>query len=173
MMRRWIGPVALCALALAVTTPVARARPASVAPPRSAAKPNFSGTWMLDTLKSEFGKLPGGRPHARTDVIEQRGSSVRQTLYLDSGSHRDTTEYIYVIGGKSTANTVDGRIITSTASWERNALHLDSKMRMFVFEWGLDERWALSPDAKTLTMSRHIKSPPMGEGEQTLVFRKQ
>ena len=161
----------------APSTATSTARPGAAPSARgktanATAKPNFTGTWSLDTLHSEFGKLPGGRPLSRTDLIEHRGSSVRQTLLMVNAGSKDTAKYLYVIGGQATANLVDGRTVTSTVSWEKNVLRLVSKVKMLVFEWTLDERWSLSPDGTTLTMSRHIHSPPIGEGEQKLVFRK-
>jgi hypothetical protein len=129
----------------------------------------FAGTWRLNKAKSKFGNIPGGTPVARTDVITQADPRIVQTLYMINGTRRDTTVYRYLTTGEPTVNPVDGRDIKSVVTWEGATLHLVSNTKMLVFDMQLDERWRLSPDNRTLTMSRHVKYP-MGEGDQILVF---
>ena len=106
------------------------------------------------------------------DVIRHREPHLLQTLYLDRESGRDTTVYRYTTDGKATVNRVDNQDIRATVTWDGNALRLLSKTRIGLLEMSLDDRWALSPDRKTLTMTRRVKYP-MGEGVQKLVFGKQ
>lgn len=133
--------------------------------------PVYTGTWALDTAKSVFGNFPGGRPTSRTDVIEHDGSRIRQVLYLLRGSTRDTTTYLYSVGGAPTVNVVDKRDIKTVATWEGRMLHLVSTTHLFMFEMTMDERWQLSPEGRTLTLIRYIKYP-LGEGGQRLVFER-
>ncbi len=134
--------------------------------------PRFAGTWKLSKARSRFGSIPGGTPNARTDVIEESLPHIVQTLYLLNGSRRDTTVYRYTTDGRPTVNTVDGRDIKSVVTWEGSTLHLVSTTKLLVFDMALDERWHLSADGKTLTMTRHVKYP-LGQGDQTLVFERQ
>lgn len=162
--------------AAAVAAPAkskAPVRPAAVkrtvALPRAGARPNFTGTWVLDTTRSDFGKIPGGRPLSRTDRIEHHDPALRQTLFLENLGGRDTTLYRYTTDSTRVVNRVDKQEIEARVWWEGNELRLDSKTKLLIFEMWLRERWSLSPDGRTLTMSRRVKYP-MGEGEQKLVF---
>jgi len=137
----------------------------------AAGRPDFSGTWKLDTLRSEFGQIPGGRPRARVDVIQHREPRIRQTLFIDNWSRQDTTVYLYTSDGKPTVNRVGSQDIRSTVWWEGRILRLESKTRLLIYDMTLKERWILSADGKVLTMARRVKYP-LGEGEQKLVFRK-
>lgn len=134
--------------------------------------PRFTGTWKLSKTKSKFGSIPGGTPTARTDMITHAEPRIVQALYMLNGAHRDTTVYRYLTTGEPTVNAVGGRDIKSVVTWEAATLHLVSTTKLLVFDMQLDERWRLSADGRTLTMTRHVKYP-MGEGDQTLVFERQ
>jgi len=136
-------------------------------------EPGFSGRWRLSIERSSFGdNIPGGRPTARTDVIEQGPTRIRQTLFLNNGGALDTTVYVYSTDGTPTVNRVGGRDIRSVVTWEGRTPHLVSTARLLVLDTSLDERWLLSPDRRTLTYKRHVKYG-FGEGDQTLVFERE
>jgi hypothetical protein len=147
-------------------------RPVPVAhPPRAPARPEFTGTWALDTTRSVFGKIPGGRPIARTDVIDHRDPVLRQTLYLVLPTGPDTTVYQYTTDSARVVHRVDNRDIEARVWWEGTTLCLLSKSKIVMIEMSLGERWTLSPDGQSLTMTRRVKSP-IGDGDQKLVFVK-
>jgi len=140
---------------------------------RRVAHPSFAGRWKLSFERSVFGSIPGGRPTRRTDVIEQDGSRVRQTLYLLLGAKPDTTVYVYTIDGQPRHNSVGGQDITSIARWDGARLHIVSTTKlMMVMPMTLDERWQLSPDRRTLTYLRHVEYG-IGKGDQRLVFDRE
>lgn len=134
--------------------------------------PDFSGTWALDTTRSDFGKIIGGRPIARTDVIVHRDPRLDQTLYLmRTPGTRDTTVYHYTTDSARVVHRIDDRDIEARVWWSGDTLRLESRSKLMMFELGLSERWTLSPDGKTLTMARRVKSP-VGGGDATLRFVK-
>lgn len=134
-------------------------------------RPDFTGTWMLDTARSEFGQIPGGRPITRTDLIEHRDPVLRQTLLLSLPSGLDTTEYRYTTDSARVVHRVDSRDIEARVWWEGATLCLLSKSKIVMLEMSLGERWTLSPDGRTLVMTRRVKSP-IGDGDQKLMFVK-
>jgi len=135
-------------------------------------RPDFSGTWTLDKQASAFGDIPGGTPTARTDVIQQQRQFLRQTLYLNNGGHLDTTIYRYTTDGAESVNNVAGSKIKSKVWWDGTLLHLESRTKVLILSASLSETWSLSPDGRTLTMTRDMDSP-LAKGKQTLVFVKQ
>jgi len=151
----------------------AAARADSIARADSTARSRFAGKWRLSVDRSLFGHFPGGKPAARTDMIAfEEPHHIRQTLYLLNGQRRDTTVYLYSLDDTPTVNRVAGQDITSLVNWEGHKLHLVSTTRMMMVDMTLEERWDLNADARTLTMTRHIKYP-LGEGDQKLVFERQ
>ena len=135
-------------------------------------RPDFSGVWKLDMKASEFGNIPGGRPTARVDSIDQGPAFVWQVLYLDNGGKKDTTVYRYTTDGVECVNRVAGSEIKSVVSWEGDSLRVESRTKLMVFDMTLSEVWRLSSDGRTLMMDRIVKYP-LGKGKQALVFAKQ
>lgn len=170
------------AIALAAALAGALATPGSGAPTAKPAKaaaratsaprvrPDLSGTWVLDTARSELGEFPG-QPDARIDRIQQRGAVMLQTIVMERGGKRDTTTYRYVTDSSRVVNRLDHREIESRVWWEGAVLRLESSMRMLVFDLWTKERWSVAPDGRTLTVARRVKYPMM-EGDQTLVFSR-
>jgi len=138
-----------------------------------AAHTNFGGRWKLSMTRSVFGKIPGGQPTSRTDVIEQAGPVIRQTLYLVLGSKPDTTVYVYTVDGQARHNKVGGQDITSIARWDGDKLHIVSNTKLLlVMPMTLDERWQLGDAGRSLTYIRHVEYG-IGKGDQRLVFERE
>ena len=133
---------------------------------------SFAGSWRLSLERSEFGKVPGGPPQERTDVIEHDGPRIRHTLNLVWRGRQTTATYDYSTDGEPTVNRIDGREVRTVAAWEGDVLRLRSSTRLLMFTMALDERWSLSPDAHTLTFQRHVRYG-VGEDDQKLVFGRE
>jgi hypothetical protein len=133
----------------------------------------FGGRWKLSMTRSVFGKVPGGKPASRTDLIEQDGPRIRQTLYLVLGSKPDTTVYVYTVDGQQRHNKVGGQDIASIARWDGDRLHIVSTTRLLlVLPMTLDERWQLGDAGRTLTYIRHVEYG-IGKGDQRLLFERE
>jgi len=134
-------------------------------------KPNLSGTWVLDTAKSDFGPMPP--PDSRIDVIDHNDPVIKDTVTAKGGMQGDIQGVInYTTDGKEVTNSLGGRDVKSTLAWEGNNLVVNSKLTFNDAEVSIKNVWALSDDAKMLTQTAHITSP-MGEFDQKLVFNKQ
>ncbi|MGA2132995.1 MAG: hypothetical protein ABSH50_11930 [Bryobacteraceae bacterium] len=137
---------------------------------QAADKPNFTGTWKLNTAKSDFGSMPA--PDSRTDKITHADPALTNA-FSQSGQMGDVSAEIkYSTDGKETTNVVRGNELKSTAKWEGSELVVVSKASFNGSEITLNDRWSLSDDGKTLTVKRHVNSP-MGETDQKIVSEKQ
>lgn len=135
-----------------------------------AAKPDFSGSWKLNAGKSDFGALPA--PDTRTDKITYADPQLKDTMTQSGQMGEATAELTYSTDGKETTNTIRGNEVKSTAKWDGDELAIDSKAQFNGTDITLKDRWALSADGKTLTISRHVGSS-MGETDQKIVLEKQ
>lgn len=159
MRRAWV----VAAIALGIVA-------SSLANAAASNRPDFSGRWVLSMTKSQFGKIPGGQPKARTDLIVHREPRIVQTLHIQTAT-LDTTVYRYATDSTRVVNQVDGRDITAHVWWEGSILRLESRTKLLIFDMSLSERWSLSPDGKTLVNTRRVTYPG-GKGDQTLVFER-
>lgn len=135
-------------------------------------KPNFSGTWKLNSSKSDFGVIPG--PDTRTDKIEQTDSAIKEDVDAKGGPQGDQayTLTFALDGSETTASVAPGIDVKNTAKWDGGGLATDSKLSVQGQEIGIKSTWTLSDDGKTLTMAGHVSSG-LGDFDQKLVFDKQ
>ena len=138
---------------------------------RAQAKTDFSGTWKLNTGKSDFGPMPP--PDSRTDKITHQDPSLKASVATTGGMRGDRTyDVSYTTDGKECVNHVADDEFKSTVKWEGDELVLDTKGSFGGTDFTSNERWTLSADGKTLTRAAHISSA-MGEADMKLVFEKQ
>lgn len=149
----------LCILALACAAAL-----------QAQAKPDFTGTWKTNIAKSDFGSMPA--PQSATAKIQHKEPKlgVEATSVGDQGERTFTLNFM--TDGTETTNQLGPVEIKSKARWEGSALLIDSKAATDQGEITVKEKWALSEDGKTLTLSRAF-SGPQGEMTQTLVQEKQ
>jgi hypothetical protein len=150
-------------MALAVVT----ALPVSVA---AQEKPNFSGTWVLQADKSDFGMIPP--PTSRTDIIDHQEPkiTVKRTAVTAEGESK--VDLVYAVDGKPWKNQAGGQEATSTLRWEAQELVVVSEVDTPQGLATLTDRWSLSADGKTLTQVRTINIQGQ-ELKQTMVLAKQ
>jgi hypothetical protein len=134
------------------------------------AKPNFSGTWKANIAKSDFGALPA--PDSRTDKIVHEDPDLKDTMTVVGQMGESTADLKYSTDGKESTNTVRGNEIKSTAKWDGDELTIAGKGSFNGADLTLNDRWSLSADGKTLTITRHLASPA-GETDQKIVLEKQ
>jgi hypothetical protein len=135
-----------------------------------AAKPNFGGDWKLIPAKSDFGPFPG--LSAMTQKVTHQDPSLKTASKMSSDNGDFEFEASYSTDGKETTNQFGPSSMKSTGKWEGDTLVIDSKGQFGDNEMTMKDKWVLSEDGKTLTLSRHWSSS-RGEADQKLVFEKQ
>ncbi|HLY15742.1 MAG TPA: hypothetical protein VKR61_00900 [Bryobacteraceae bacterium] len=135
------------------------------------AKTDFSGTWKLNTSKSEFGQMPP--PDSLTEKIAHQDPDLKANVVSTGGMMGDQTyDVAYSTDGKETANKVGENEFKSTGKWDGDQIVIDTKGSFSGTEFTSKDHWELSRDGKTLTVSRHLSSA-MGEMDMKMVFEKQ
>ncbi|HME09651.1 MAG TPA: hypothetical protein VKG25_21515 [Bryobacteraceae bacterium] len=145
---------------------------AVVVPAASAAsgsKPNYSGTWKLNTAKSDFGPLPP--PDSETDVIDHKEPTV--VINVDAATAQGPQKYTLNTTTDNVESAVkmgprDAKVKTT---WEAGNISSTVKLTFNDQDVSMKRVYVLSPDGKTLTVNNHLESP-MGEADQKLIYEK-
>jgi hypothetical protein len=131
------------------------------------AKPDLTGTWRLDTAKSE---MYSTKPSVLTWLIQEKGGSIEmKQVEKDEGGHERQVAFTCGIGGKECAfKEPDGQVKASF--WyngpmlvEMKTLHNDHVGRY---------RMKLGEDGKTLNVE-FTSIAPASDKTDHLVFSKQ
>jgi len=134
------------------------------------AKPNLSGTWVLNVSKSDFGPMPA--PDSETHKITHADPDLKVNV-AQKGQMGDLNyDAAYSTDGKESTNNVAGNEFKSTAKWDGDDLTIDTKGSFNGTDFTAKDRWTLSADGKTLTVTRHINSA-MGDMDMKMLFEKQ
>jgi hypothetical protein len=135
------------------------------------ARPNFSGTWIMNADKTDFGPLP--KPDQAKYVIHHNGGSLVMDYTQDGNTRRiDVT----TDGEERVTESDEESEIWTRVSWSGQVLVWEARRRAKpahqVIPVGWVSRWSLSEDGKTLTINRRITS---GEHsvDEVMVFEKQ
>jgi hypothetical protein len=135
------------------------------------AKTDFSGTWKLNTGKSDFGPMPP--PDSMTQKITHQDPSLKANVATTGGPQGDMTyDVSYTTDGKECVNHVADNEFKSTLKWDGDELVVDTKGSFGGNDFTSKDRWTLSADGKTLTRAQHVSSA-MGEADMKMVFEKQ
>ncbi len=136
----------------------------------AADKPNFSGTWKLETAKSDFGSFPP--PTKSTLKVDHQDPKLNFASTAETEMGEQTVELKLLTDGTESTNEVMGMQVKTTAKWDGNAIAMQSKVTTPNGDVTLDERWSLADDGKTLTIERKWAGG-FGETTQKLVHTKQ
>jgi hypothetical protein len=132
-------------------------------------KPNFSGTWKLNTLDSDFGPLPA--PANRTDLIEHNEPSLKISTDQAGAQGTQSDVAYYVTNGRDSMNRIGSLDVSSKVSWQGNSLAVASIVQLDDSQVSSNSVWTLSEDGRTLTQRTHWQIATR-DIEQTLVFDK-
>jgi hypothetical protein len=135
----------------------------------AADKPNFSGTWKLNSGKSDFGMAPA--PDKMDRVIVHSDPTLKVTTTQSGAQGEATTDETLTTDGKDSINKVRGVDMKSVASWDGPKLVVKSKRDFNGMELSITQNWTLSADGKVLTLANNI-STPQGDFEMKIVMDK-
>jgi len=143
--------------------------------PKSTTRPDFSGTWLLDTKKSNTGALTT-RPDLPITISHQ-DPEFKMVTSSEAGGQIKKHEFIYFTDGRGETNEATS-IITSDPSsfkpedlrnkttqsktkWSGNKIVTRSRYRLHVpggsfVEFEQVDEWKLSDDGKTLTQTSRV-----------------
>jgi len=134
------------------------------------AKTDFSGTWKLNAGKSDFGQMPA--PDSMTQKITHQDPSLKVNVASTGGMGDMTYDFSYTTDGKECVNHMGDNEFKSTLKWDGDDLVVDIKGSFGGTDFTAKDRWTLSGDGKTLTITQHFSSA-MGEGDVKEVLDKQ
>jgi hypothetical protein len=130
-----------------------------------AAAPNFSGSWMLNVGKSQYGQFPA--PEVMIRTVQMQGTQLTMSTYQKGAQGEVTTELKYTTDGKPSVNGAN----TGTAAWYGDTLVIESSREAQGARLTQRDSWSLSGDGKTLTVMTKVKLPN-GEFDVKQVFEK-
>ena len=147
---------------LAVTLVLAAALPGAQQ------KPNFSGDWKMNQVKSDFGAAPAPDTFTRKIVHAEPSIAIDEEqatpIGLQKTSRKMTTD------GKESTYNASGADVKATAKWEGNSLLVVSSVPDIGISF--NDRMTLSADGKTLTSEVRVDTP-QGAVDVKVVFEKQ
>jgi hypothetical protein len=136
------------------------------------AKPNFSGEWIVDIAKSDFG--PVGGPASMTRTIKHAEPVIESVIIQKGGATGDVKlESRYTTDGKPQKNDYLGTPITTVGRWDGTTLILNTTMSVQGTEVKVEDRWVLSADGKTLTVSRNFDTGAGSMASRVIFTKKQ
>ena len=129
------------------------------------AEPNFTGSWMLNLSKSQYGQFPA--PEVMLRSITYAAGTLTMSTYQKGAQGEVTTEIRYTTDGKPAVNGEN----KGSAHWDNDKLVIETSRDYQGTRLTQREEWTLSGDGKTLTIATHVKLPN-GEFDVKQVFEK-
>lgn len=137
----------------------------------AADKPNFSGKWVLDTEKSDFGQMPA--PSSQTQEVDHKDPKLKIKTTTKGPQGDRTAEASYTTDGEENTNPgPQGTEIKSKTKWDGSKLLSTRKLSIQGNDIEISDVQVLAEDGKSFTVERTMKSP-MGEMTQKLIFKKE
>lgn len=123
---------------------------------RAQVRPDFTGTWRLNLTESDYGDLQG--PEARTDVIEQHGGRISESVTAEGRHRKQHYTLIFATDGTQTALPPGTRmgsvtILSVSARWQPASLIVMQKLRFQDALFEATNTYTLSADGNTLTIA--------------------
>lgn len=128
-------------------------------------KPNFSGDWSINIIKSDFGAVPAPDVFIRKIVHAEPAITIDEEqsspIGVQATSRKLTTD------GADTTFNASGATVRANAKWEGNTLVVVSTVDVASLSY--NDRMMLSEDGRTLTSLVRVQSP-QGAVDVKVVF---
>jgi hypothetical protein len=138
------------------------------APLRGQQKPNFSGNWKMNQVKSNFGAAPAPETFTRKIIHAEPSITIDEEQATPIGLQH--TQRKMTTDGKESTFDVGGADVKAISKWEGTTLLLVTTVDIASVSY--NDRMSLSPDGKTLTSVVRVDTP-QGSVDVTVVFEKQ
>jgi hypothetical protein len=135
----------------------------------AADKPDFSGHWVADLAKSDFGMMPPPSKLERDIDHKDPDISLKMLQVGERGEMK--TESKFTTDGKEAKIQMRGREAKVKAKWDGSKLKMSYKTEFNGMEISQEEVWTMSDDGKSFTIDNAIKAP-QGEFTTKSVFTK-
>ena len=130
-------------------------------------KPNFSGDWKMNVVKSDFGAAPTPGVFTRKIVHVEPAITIDEEQETPIGMQQTTRKY--TTDGTESKFNAGGADVRGSATWDGNALIAVTNVD--VIQVVYNDRMTLSDDGKVLTSVVKV-STPQGAVDVTVVFEK-
>ena len=141
-------------------------------PAWAGSNPDFSGTWVLDPVHSDLGKMAGAaQMPLQKIVLVLRQTEKELAIERNSGSRKEITTY--KLDGSESLNPLSGgSSSTTTMKWENGCLHGKTLANYGGKDVEIRDVRSLSPDGKTMNLNIERKAGAEIV-RQTLVYTKE
>lgn len=137
------------------------------------AKPNFTGTWILDVARSD-NQSPA--PESVVHVIDHKEPTIKITTRVKYQAGDSTDTLNLTTDGREISDTMHGmgtqRGRKLTAKWDDRRLLTSMKFDAQGPTMEINDSWALSEDGRVLTLVR-VGKTTQGEFTVKTVYNKQ
>jgi len=143
-----------------------------------AQKPDFSGTWNLNTEKSQLPRMGRGMGGPATLTITHDDPQISMVSVLQSPRGERKIEFELTLGGEDVKVSMNMGETVYKGYWSEDgkSIIIESEMEMGrggrSFSMSSKQTYSLSDDGKVLTC-KQVRSTPRGDMESTLVYDKQ
>jgi len=131
-------------------------------------KPNFTGDWKMNLIKSDFGAAPAPDTMTRKIVHAEPALTIDEEQATPIGPQRTTRKY--VTDGTESTFEAGGAAVRTSAKWDGTVLVAVTTVDVVGLTY--NDRMTLSADGKTLTSVVKLTTP-QGPIDVTVVFEKQ
>jgi|GEM_PF-2456962 len=148
---------------------------------KTLAQQNFSGTWQINTGKSDFGKAPASTAVKKFEFNIKADSVFIQSVDIDQNGNESKSSSVYILNGPAVVKpTTNNRTMTATMKWSKQTQAITrtgdySQPGNGEVALKVNETWNLTADGKELTITKSVENVANPESNYAIraVYDKQ